>query len=344
MGEAQQFGYVVPRISVLITAYNRREFLKEAVNSVLTQDYPRNAYEIIVTKNFETVHDEYWKKRSVKLVSFPGRKVGERVADALRYCCGDVICFLDDDDVYAPNKLRTVGSVFKENPELVYMHHLQLEVDVKGRPLGRLAFNVSPKGDILSRGGKLNPIQVLNDFFWWGNHSSICVSRRFALDCLENLRNLEGSIDEFWVVAGMIRGVPMLFSCSPLTYYRIHPSTSNMAVTTPHEYFESLSNYLNRKIRDYDLFLSMAEGTSVENAVRFRRASTMLLLLLSSLDTDSAFDKIMCILGYYRSLFSAKICDFKYFLPAQIRTLAASVLFPEYVKKTLYNYKKHGVS
>jgi glycosyltransferase involved in cell wall biosynthesis len=74
---------------------------------LLNQTLPRKDYEVVLTKNFDSEHDDQWQKSEVKLVWFPGRKVGERVADALRYCCGDVICFLDDDDVYAPNKLST---------------------------------------------------------------------------------------------------------------------------------------------------------------------------------------------------------------------------------------------
>ncbi len=42
-----------PFISVIITAYNRREFLKHAVRSVLNQTLDKGLYEIIVVKNFK---------------------------------------------------------------------------------------------------------------------------------------------------------------------------------------------------------------------------------------------------------------------------------------------------
>ncbi|MGC8544043.1 MAG: glycosyltransferase, partial [Vulcanisaeta sp.] len=41
-----------PFISVVITAYNRREFLKYAVKSVINQTLDKSLYEIIVVKNF----------------------------------------------------------------------------------------------------------------------------------------------------------------------------------------------------------------------------------------------------------------------------------------------------
>lgn len=40
-------------ISVVITAYNRREYLIKAVNSVINQSLDSSYYEIIVIKNFE---------------------------------------------------------------------------------------------------------------------------------------------------------------------------------------------------------------------------------------------------------------------------------------------------
>ena len=41
-----------PFITVIIAAYNRKAFLKEAIASALDQTLPRSKYEIVVIKNF----------------------------------------------------------------------------------------------------------------------------------------------------------------------------------------------------------------------------------------------------------------------------------------------------
>jgi len=69
-----------PYISVIITAYNRREFLSDSFNSVKNQTLSRDKYEIIVTKNFTNDKiDNYIKKNGGKLVFFEGGGIGEQM-------------------------------------------------------------------------------------------------------------------------------------------------------------------------------------------------------------------------------------------------------------------------
>ena len=42
----------LPYISVIITAYNRKEYLLDAINSVINQTLDKKYYEIIVIKNY----------------------------------------------------------------------------------------------------------------------------------------------------------------------------------------------------------------------------------------------------------------------------------------------------
>ena len=42
-----------PFISVIVTAYNRKQFILEALNSIVNQTLSKDKYEVIVTKNVE---------------------------------------------------------------------------------------------------------------------------------------------------------------------------------------------------------------------------------------------------------------------------------------------------
>ena len=104
-------------ISVIVTAHNRREFLLDAINSALNQTLPRDEYEIIVVKNFSD-YDDVLKNLGLKIVFSNEENQGADIVNALPYTKGDIICFLDDDNIWVPWKLEKVKEAFKEE-ELV---------------------------------------------------------------------------------------------------------------------------------------------------------------------------------------------------------------------------------
>lgn len=65
-----------PLISVIITAFDRHEYLKQAVDSVLNQHLSRDMYEVIVSKNFVSEFDKEWSSKGVKLLLYKDRGSG----------------------------------------------------------------------------------------------------------------------------------------------------------------------------------------------------------------------------------------------------------------------------
>ncbi|XDF44303.1 glycosyltransferase family 2 protein [Saccharolobus solfataricus] len=110
----------MPFISVIITAYNRKEYLKEAVDSVLTQTLPRDEYEIIVVKNFKD-YDDYLKENGVKSIYTDRIPSGDKITIGIEESKGEVISFLDDD-LFVPWKLEKVKSIFQDD-NVVYYHN-----------------------------------------------------------------------------------------------------------------------------------------------------------------------------------------------------------------------------
>jgi glycosyltransferase involved in cell wall biosynthesis len=106
-------------ISIVIPTYNRASFLKEAIDSVLSQTY-RN-FELIVVDDGST--DE-----TPKLLSSYGEKIkvikkankGPSAARnrGIKAAKGGWIAFLDSDDVWKPGKLEKQVQFIKDNPEI----------------------------------------------------------------------------------------------------------------------------------------------------------------------------------------------------------------------------------
>ncbi len=115
-----------PFISVVINNYNYARFLPDAINSVLNQkDY--SDYEVIVVDDVSTDH-------SRELIASYGNKIipiyhevnsgqGEAFNTGVFASRGEWICFLDADDIFAPDKLANVAKKAKQHPDATLIYH-----------------------------------------------------------------------------------------------------------------------------------------------------------------------------------------------------------------------------
>lgn len=94
-----------PLVSVIIPLYNRKNYIGEAIESVLTQDYP--TVELIV------IDDGSTDKGSEVVKNYPSAKyfwqanAGPGAARNLgvAHSSGEILAFLDSDDLWLPTKL-----------------------------------------------------------------------------------------------------------------------------------------------------------------------------------------------------------------------------------------------
>ena len=122
-----------PRISVIVPTYNRADLVKRAVQSALEQTYPVS--EIIVVDDgsrddtrsvlaplCDRIDYIYQENQGVSLARNRG------IQDAT----GDLIAFLDSDDVWEPWKLALQVSCLQQYPRMVMLGTNALEVDKTG--------------------------------------------------------------------------------------------------------------------------------------------------------------------------------------------------------------------
>ncbi len=108
-----------PLVSVIIPTYNRGWILKEAIDSVLAQNF--TDFELIIvdngsTDNTQDILDSYKEKIIVERHS---RNKGVSAARnrGIASASGQYIAFLDSDDLWLPQKLSTQIDFFNANPE-----------------------------------------------------------------------------------------------------------------------------------------------------------------------------------------------------------------------------------
>jgi glycosyltransferase involved in cell wall biosynthesis len=127
---------VTPKISVIIPAWNAGRFLEEAVASILHQGHPD--LEIVLVDDGSTDHTSSVVSRLGPAVrSFKNESpLGPAAARnrALREARGEIIAFLDADDLWAPGKLTAQLPFLDKSEEAIvfsYCQRFRMEKDLR---------------------------------------------------------------------------------------------------------------------------------------------------------------------------------------------------------------------
>ncbi|RDV16709.1 glycosyltransferase family 2 protein [Pontibacter diazotrophicus] len=115
-----------PFVSVIIAFLNEEKFLTEAVESVLAQDYPH--WELILvddgsTDSSSAIAKTYAQRFTGKIFYLEHEGHRNKGLSASRnhgiaHAKGELLAFLDADDVWLPGKLTNQVAIFQRHPEI----------------------------------------------------------------------------------------------------------------------------------------------------------------------------------------------------------------------------------
>lgn len=104
-------------VSVVIPVHNGERFLAEAIDSVAAQRYPH--VEILVVDDGSTDGSAaIARRRPVRYRRQPNQGVAAARNTGIDVARGELIAFLDQDDVWLPHKLETQVAYLAERPEV----------------------------------------------------------------------------------------------------------------------------------------------------------------------------------------------------------------------------------
>jgi glycosyltransferase involved in cell wall biosynthesis len=127
-----------PKLSIITPSYNQGRFLEETILSVLNQQYSNLEYIIIdggsIDNSVEIIkkyarHLTYW-------VSEPDRGQTHAINKGLEHVTGDIIGWINSDDVYVKGTFRKVAEAFIKHPKVILIHGDRILLDAESHVSG----------------------------------------------------------------------------------------------------------------------------------------------------------------------------------------------------------------
>jgi glycosyltransferase involved in cell wall biosynthesis len=128
-----------PRISIVVPSYNQGRFLRATLDSVLGQNYPN--LELIVQDGASSdesaaVLREY-SQRLTRWESQRDNGQAHAINLGFRHATGEVLAYLNSDDLLLPGALAYVGDYFERTPAVDVVYGHRVIIDESGLEIGR---------------------------------------------------------------------------------------------------------------------------------------------------------------------------------------------------------------
>jgi glycosyltransferase involved in cell wall biosynthesis len=262
-----------PLFSVLIRNYNYARYVGMALQSVLDQTYEN--WEAIVcddgsTDNSREVVQKYANENSrIKLVAQQNGGIVSAANAAYAESTGQVICFLDADDMFRPSKLEQVLTTFRNNPRSGLCAHRIQPISREGRPLG------APYPPDLDRGWTGPEKLRRGSLHSLPPNSGLSFRREVASELFPISAELKWLDDFYLTAAQFFTEISLAPGC--LTDYRVHgENRSSTSKATPRPFWlrsdaESKARYagnLERVLLLQRDFLAGFYGPAIADTLR----------------------------------------------------------------------------
>jgi len=216
--------------SVIITSYHTRtQYLNDAINSVMHQTLSKRLYEVIIVKDYEDANISKLasnKDNNIINLTIDDTNIGDAIVHGVKKAKGEIICFLDDDDMFFGDKLEFVYNQFSNDKNLGFLRNEISEIDKNGNKTVRPnEWGDRTKEDIeISIKSNLSDEILRNS----GLMSCISIKRNIILPHLEILSQLTTNQDLFMFLIALYSNKKLKIVKNQLTYYRISDSVTRI--------------------------------------------------------------------------------------------------------------------
>lgn len=127
----------LPKISVVVPSFNQAKYLELTLRSILDQQYPELEL-IVIDGGSKDESPEIIRKYAQHMkfwCSEPDGGHPEGIIKGFSHATGEILYFLNSDDLLEQNTLREVGKYFSGHPEVDVVYGDALWIDTDGNAL-----------------------------------------------------------------------------------------------------------------------------------------------------------------------------------------------------------------
>ncbi len=155
-----------PLVSIIVPSYNQGRYIRETIDSALSQDY--RPLELIVMDGASTdetvdVLKSYGERPELRWWSERDAGVVDAVNKGLREARGEILMIQSSDDFFVPGAVQAMVEAFERYPEAGLIYGDYEDVDSQSRPSGRPT-NL-PQFDLLAYLAKFSFVPQASAFF-----------------------------------------------------------------------------------------------------------------------------------------------------------------------------------
>ncbi|MGO4199853.1 glycosyltransferase family 2 protein [Rhizobium sp. YAF28] len=129
----------LPQISLVTPSFNQARFVSMTIESVLSQNYPALQYilqDAVSSDGSQAILENYLG-RGVDIIVEADKGQTNALNRGFARSCGEIMAYLNSDDMLLPGTLHLVGRYFRDNPSVEVIYGNRLIVDELGNEIGR---------------------------------------------------------------------------------------------------------------------------------------------------------------------------------------------------------------
>ena len=264
--------------SIVIFDFKRPNFIRKEIDFLLKEILGTDS-EIILIKSYTDPEIEKFlnDNKIVYADLMTDNKQSDYIKAACRIATGEVIIFMDDDDIFYPGKIRYVSNLFKEKKGLGYYHNNFDTIDESDNikinrnyitpDFKTLYIYNSEKPEFFRKSKNMKlMLKIRPDF----NSSSIAIRRSLLLEYHEDY-DFNVRPDSFIFALALMSQLDIMLDNKVLTHYRIYGgNVSTSYNTTVNKLQETFMEAFSSGISMFGIIQDITRGSAYENYVELR--------------------------------------------------------------------------